>query len=213
MKCNAYFGNKGLMLEIEGNNEATLRQYAKACAMDDATIVTFDKKKYILYLPHMNKETYSKLCQVAEGEKPTFDELEERAAIEQKEKERYALRDYGFIKTKLVKKDHEISYLVKLVDKKHINITLVSNDKLFLSLCEQYFEGNTGITATDKKSFKQLIIPKISKDTYNSCLSIMKDGLPRGYKKDLRSFEQLKHIAVDANEYNLISSRFKGLTN
>ncbi|KTD15571.1 hypothetical protein Lgra_0237 [Legionella gratiana] len=109
-------------------------------------------------------------------------------------------------KTQLVKKDHEVSYLVKLVDKKNINITVVSNDKLFLSLCEQYFAGNTGIIATDKKSFKQLNIPKIDKDTYNSCLSMMKDGLPRGYKKDLRSFEQLKHIGVDSNEYNSISS-------
>lgn len=194
------------MLEVEGNNEATLRQYAKACAMDDATIVTFDKKKYTLYLPHMNKDTYSKLCHVAEGEIPTFDELEEQASIEQKEKERYALRDHGFIKSKLVKKDHEVNYLIRLVDKKNINITVVSNDKLFLSLCEQYFKGNTGITATDKKSFKQLNIPKIDKDTYTSCLGIMKDGLPRGYKKDLRSFEQLKHIAVDSNEYNSISS-------
>ncbi|PWY54481.1 hypothetical protein DGG96_10210 [Legionella qingyii] len=206
MKCKAYFGKAGLMLELEGNNEALLRQYAKACAMDDATIVTFDKKKYTLYLPHMNKETYSKLCQVAEGEKPTFDELEEQAAIEQKEKERYALRDHGFIKSKQVKKDHEISYLVKLVDKKNINITVVSNDKLFLSLCEQYFKGNTGITATDKKSFKQLNIPKIGKDTYNSCLSKMKDGLPHGYKKNLRSFEQLKDVAVDSNVHDLTGS-------
>lgn len=142
--------------------------------------------------------------------KPTFDGLVEQAAVEQKEKERYALRDHGFIKSKLVKKDHEVSYLARLVDKKNINITVVSNDKLFLSLCEQYFEGNTGITATDKKSFKQVNIPKIGKDTYNSCLSIMKDGLPRGYKKDLRSFEQLKHIAVDSNEYNSVGSPGKG---
>lgn len=198
------------MLEVEGNNEATLRQYAKACDMDNATIVTFDKKKYTLYLPHMNKETYSKLCQMAEGEKPTFEGLKEQAAVEQKEKERYALQDHGFIKSKLVKKDHEVSYLVKLVDKKNINIAVVSNDKLFLSLCEQYFAGNTGIIATDKKSFKQLNIPKIDKDAYNSCLSMMKDGLPRGYKKDLRSFEQLKHIAVDSNEYNSVGSPGKG---
>lgn len=68
MKCKAYFGNTGLMLEVEGNNEATLRQYAKVCGLDNATIVTFDKKKYTLYLPHMNTETYSKLCQVAQGE-------------------------------------------------------------------------------------------------------------------------------------------------
>ncbi len=34
----------------------------------------------------------------------------------------------------------------------------------------------------------------------------MKDGLPHGYKKDLRSFEQLKDIAVDSNEHDLIGS-------
>ncbi len=198
------------MLEVEGNNETTLRQYAKACGMDNATIVTFDKKKYTLYLPHMNQETYSKLCEVAEGETPTFEELEKQATVEQKEKEQYALRDNGFIKSKLAKKDHEVNYRVGLVDKKNISITVVSNDKFLLSLFEQYFEGNTGIIATDKKSFKQLNIPKIGKDKYNSCLNIIKDGLPRGYKKDLRSFEQLKQIADDSNEYNPISSAAKG---
>lgn len=87
MDCKAFLKNNDLLLEVYDTDKKTLEEYARACNVNDPSILSFynnrlGEKVYTLYIPKITEPVYLQLCEIAQGVKPEFQTLQIEAAGE-----------------------------------------------------------------------------------------------------------------------------------